>query len=237
MPPRPTASQSQAARPESAPPVRFALAPGLASGDIIDFATPAGAKLFKAGTDALPTTFDCTAVNLQLFLDQLKDKAAIFNWDSIIMIPGEVQVPKSLLDQYGELTYDQVKAHVTSYIVTDSRQAQDSFMLYNCIMNSLNQMAQKQVRNRGLVTSFHHGGCGSGALLLKVVIMVSHVDTRATVTTVRSKLSSLDSAMREHNSDIMAFNDHVLSLVSQLHARGEQTQVLLVNLFKGYKAC
>jgi hypothetical protein len=63
--------------------VRFALAPTLASGDIIDFSTPAGAKLFKAGTDALPNTFDCTAVNLQLLLDQLKNKAAILNWDSI----------------------------------------------------------------------------------------------------------------------------------------------------------
>ena len=237
MPPRPATSQPQAARPETAPPVRFALAPALASGDIIDFATPAGAKLFKAGTDALPTAFDCTAVNLQLFLDQLKDKVAIFNWDSIIMVPGEGHEQKSLLDQYGELTYEQVKAHVTSYVATDTRQAQDSFMLYNCIMNSLNEVAQKQVRNRGLVTSFHHGGRGSGALLLKVVIMVSHVDTRATVTAVRTKLSSLDSAMKEHNSDIMVFNDHVLSLVSQLHARGEQTQDLLVNLFKGYKAC
>jgi hypothetical protein len=97
-------------------------------------------------------------------------------------------------------------------------------------MNSLNQMAQKHLRSKGLVTSFHHGGRGSG-------VMVSHVDTRATVTAVRTKLSSLDSAMREHNSDIMVFNDHVLSLVSQLHAQGEQTQDLLVNLFKGYKAC
>ena len=46
-------------------------------------------------------------------------------------------------------------------------------------------------------------------------------------------ISSLDHAMREQDSDIEAFNDYVLDLVSKLHARGEQTQDLLVNLSKG----
>ncbi len=104
-------------------------------------------------------------------------------------------------------------------------------------MNSLTDAAQKQVRTRGNVIPFMFGGKGSGPVLLKVIIMVSHVDTRATITSVRTKLSSLDHAMREQDSDIEAFNDYVLGLVSKLHARGEQTQDLLVNLFKGYKAC
>ncbi|KAI2511637.1 hypothetical protein MHU86_2703 [Fragilaria crotonensis] len=43
--------------------------------------------------------------------------------------------------------------------------------------------------------------------------------------------------MRDIDSDIELFNDYVLGLVSKLSARGEQTQDLLVNLFKGYKAC
>ena len=43
--------------------------------------------------------------------------------------------------------------------------------------------------------------------------------------------------MREQDSDIEHFNDYVIGLVSKLHARGEQTQDLLVNLFKGFKAC
>ncbi|KAI2498807.1 hypothetical protein MHU86_15660 [Fragilaria crotonensis] len=76
----------------------------------------------------------------------------------------------------------------------DSREAQDSFMLYHCLMNSLTDAAQKQVRTRGNV----HPSClveKVQALLLKVIIMV------------------------------------------KLHARGQETQDLLVNLFKGYKAC
>jgi hypothetical protein len=43
--------------------------------------------------------------------------------------------------------------------------------------------------------------------------------------------------MRDMELNVQQFNDYVLSLVAQLHLRGEQTQDLLVNLFKGYKAC
>jgi hypothetical protein len=51
--------------------IQFSLAPALASGEIIDFSQASGAKLFKSGIEALSTEFNCTAVNLQLFLDQL----------------------------------------------------------------------------------------------------------------------------------------------------------------------
>jgi hypothetical protein len=104
-------------------------------------------------------------------------------------------------------------------------------------MNSLTDEAQKQVRTKGNVLPFMFGGKGSGPFLLKVIIMVSHVDTRATITSVRTKRSNLDHGMREQDSDIEHFNDYVIGLVSKLHARGEQTQDLLVKFFKGYKAC
>jgi hypothetical protein len=67
--------------------------------------------------------------------------------------------------------------------------------------------------------------------------MVSHVDTRATITSVRTKLSSLDQAMREHDSDFELFNGYVIGQVAKLHDRGEQPQDLLDNLFRGCMAC
>lgn len=85
-----------------------------------------------------------------------------------------------------------------TFMNEDLRKAQDSFMFYDCLMNSLTDAAQKQVRTWGNVLPFMFGGKkGSGPVLLKkVIISVSHVDTRATtVTSVRTKLSSLDHAM------------------------------------------
>jgi hypothetical protein len=92
--------------PDTEHSTQFALAPALANNDVIDYTTPAGAKLFKAETDPLPSTFDCTAVNLQLFLDQLKDKASIYAWTSILEVDS-----KNLIDHYGEITYDSVMYH------------------------------------------------------------------------------------------------------------------------------
>jgi hypothetical protein len=217
----------------------FALAPAFANPDVLNYSDQSAAKLFKIGTDPLSIKFDCKPDNLQLFLDQARDKSIVFDWLNILSIPtkGDVALSKDLIESYGEISYEDVKAHALTYMNEDSREAQDSFMLYHCLMNSLTDAAQKQVRTRGNVLPFMFGGKGSGPVLLKVIIMVSHVDTRATITSVRTKLSSLDHAMREQDSDIEAFNDYVLGLVTKLHARGEQTQDLLVNLFKGYKAC
>jgi hypothetical protein len=71
-------------------------------------------------------------------------------------------------------------------------------------MNSLTDDAQKQVRTRGNLLPFRCGGKGSGPVLLKVIMMLSHVDTRNTrITSVTTKLSNLDHAMHEQDSDIV----------------------------------
>jgi hypothetical protein len=223
----------------AAPAVPFALAPAFANPDILNFSEPAAAKLFKSAIEPLSIKFDCSPENLQLFLDQARDKSIVYDWLNILSIPlgGDVAATKDLIESYGEIPYDDVRNHALTYMHEDSREAQDSFMMYHCLMNSLTDAAQKQVRTRGNVHPFMFGGKGSGPVLLKLIIMVSHVDTRATITSVRTKLSSLDQAMRDHDSNIELFNDYVIGQVSKLHARGEQTQDLLVNLFKGYKAC
>ena len=217
--------------------VSFAFSPAFATPDILNFSEPAAAKLFKSSIEPLSIKFDCSPENLQLFLDQARDKSIVYDWLNILSIPigGDVAASKDLIESYGEIPYDAVRNHALTYMHEDAREAQDSFMMYHCLMNSLTDAAQKQVRTRGNVHPFMFGGKGSGPVLLKLVIMVSHVDTRAT--SVRTKLSSLDQAMRDQESNIELFNDYVIGQVSKLHARGEQTQDLLVNLFKGYKAC
>jgi hypothetical protein len=217
----------------------FGLAPACAYPDVLNYSDQSAAKLFKAGTDALSIKFDCKPDNLQLFLDQARDRSIVFDWLKILSIPsqGDVALSKDLIESYGEISYQDVCNHALTYMHEDTRKAQDSFMMHHCLMNSLTDDAQKQVRTRGNVLPFMFGGKGSGPVLLKVIIMVSHVGTRATITSAMTKLSNLDHAMREQDSGIEHFNDYVIGLVSKLHARGEQTQDLLVNHFKGYKAC
>ena len=211
----------------------------MANREVLDYSEPAGAKLFKTATDKLATSFDCTPENLPLFLAQLRDRANVYDWNTILLIPkgGVVEDTKDLIESYGELSYSDVKDHAETYVHTETRMAQDSLMLYLCVMSSLTEQAQKKVRNRGASFPFMLADKSVGSLLLKVVVMVSHIDTRATVTAVRTKLSNLDKAMRDKDSDVEKFNEYVVELSDQLQARGEATQDLLVNLLKGYKAC
>ena len=191
-------------------PVAFALSPALANRDILDYNSVAGAKVYRGAFAPIAIEFDCKSKNLQLFLDHISDRSTTHDWNNILLVPkdGDMENPKDLIDSYGEVSYEDVRASVMLYLNTETCEAQDYIMLYHCIMSSLTKEAQRQVRIRGKGHPFQMGGHGAGALVLKVVIMVSHVDTRATISSVRTKLSSLDKSMREHDSDIEKFNEY-----------------------------
>ena len=75
----------------------------------------------------------------------------------------------------------------------------------------------------------------SGPLLLKVIIAESHIDTSATVLTIRNKLNALPEYLPSIGHDIDKFNKHVEHLVLSLCACGKHTTDLIVNLFAAYK--
>jgi hypothetical protein len=221
-------------------PVAFALTSALSNREVLDYNDPADTKHFNAATEKLSIDYDCDSENLPLFLVQLCDRAAVYDWLALLLIAkaGNEEMTKDVIESYGELNYKDVKRHSDTYVNLETRSSQDSVMLHLCIMASLTEAGQKKVRSRGLTYPFMSGDKGVGMLLLKVVVMVAHVDTRATVTQVRTKLSSLDKTIKDMDSDIAKFNDHVLTLATKLQSRaGEATHDLLVNLFKGYKAC
>ena len=79
------------------------------------------------------------------------------------------------------------------------------------------------------------GPIPAGPLLLKIIISKAHVDSRATVTYIRTSLTKLDDKMTELDSNIESFNFFVKAQVKSLAARGESSSDLLINLFSGYK--
>jgi hypothetical protein len=161
----------------------------------------------------------------------------MIGWPCFSFSRLETKITKDLIESYGELSYEDVKRHSDTYVNLETRSAQDLVMLYLCIMATLTEAGKKMVRSRGLTYPFMSGDKGVGTLLLKVVVMVAHVERRASVTQVRTKLSSLYKTMKDMDSDIEKFNDHVLTLATKLQSRGDATHNLLVNLFKGNKAC
>jgi hypothetical protein len=75
--------------------------------------------------------------NLQLFLDQARDKSIS-------------AVSQDLVESYGEIFYEDVATMpLPTWMKSNSREAQDSFMFYQCLMNSLTaDAAQKQASQK-----------------------------------------------------------------------------------------
>jgi hypothetical protein len=96
----------------------------------------------------------------------------------------------------------------------------------------------KEAKNKILIwrDQYTVNGFSSGNLLLKIIIRESHLDTNATTSSICTKVSNLDSYIVTIASDITKFNAYVKLLIDSLKARGETSNNLLTNLFKGYGA-
>ncbi len=218
------------------PPV-FALAPALVDNNPIDYSTSEGRKLHNKAIEALSVEFDCSAGKLKVFLSAFSDQVATQGWENLMEIPPDINNPAvthNLVTEYGRLSLEAVTAHVNTYIGAQTRQAQNSYNMYHCIMNSLNETARQKVML--LEDQYTVNGIRSGACLLKVVIRKSYLDSNATTKMIRKFLSNLKDYMTSVDSDIEKFNDHVQDLIDSLTARGQTTHDLLANLFEGYAA-
>ena len=224
-----------AAAPALVPPVvPFALAPSLIDNNPIDYSNAAGVKQYKTNSDCFSHKFDGEPKNLRLFLEQVSERARTANWTGIVTVLDDNAVARNLVTEYGMVSLANVRAHALLYIGQPLRNAQNSFQLYTCLSQSLTEDAKlKAIVNREQYTV---NGTPDGPLFLKTIIMSAHVDTRATSAHIRLNLSSLDNYMSHVTSDIEKFNQYVKLQVSELAARGEQSNNLLVNLFKGYAA-
>ena len=238
------ASQGQAQTRQTHQPVaNFALTPYQAVLGIIDYTTTDGRKHFKEATSKLNEHgFDCQPDNLRSFIKDISRRANAFGWNRLpngfLNIPNDLTNPtgpsKNLIEQYGEIDLEHIKRYDMTYIGTPSREAQDNRNLYECIMATLTKEA------KDIITIWEEdywiNNEPSGTLLFKVVVRESYVDTNATTSAIRSRLSSLDLYMPTINSNIKLFNTYVKQQLEALAARGETTQDLMTNLFKGYLA-
>ena len=211
----------------------FALTPAMVNNNPLDFTQVQAIKLFYKATQALEIVYDLSTDKLKLFLESFKQRAIESNWWNTLNI--EVEGTRyNLVDHYGMLTYDNVYRKALMYYGTQTRDAQNSVQIFTCLTNSLTQEAKARVFVESQRYTLHQ--TSDGLLFLKIIIQLSHIDTNATITMIRTRLSNLDVKMAELQDDIVQFNEFVKAQVIHLGARGERTTDLLVNLFKGYKA-
>ena len=224
--------------------VPFALTPALVDLGVIDYSTADGKKLYAKATQSLfagtEDYYDGKGEKLSAFLFKLKTRAQEYGWydGGILEIDiGTAAAPATvnMLDNYGEVTLEQVRAHVITYVNAQNRAAQDSMMLFQCIIKSLTPECLDNVRNKA--SHYTVNGITSGPCLVRLLIQEARMDTNATIKRITSQISALPNYMQQVKSDVSKFNLHVEDLVAQLAARGLESNELLINLFKAYQTC
>jgi hypothetical protein len=112
---------------------------------VIDYSTRAGEKLYKAATEPLKDSYDSLEPDLKAFLHELDTRAQQFGWNDIFDIPTDINDPDvtvNILAEYGNISLDQVQAHVATYIANPVHAVQDSAQLYQqCLMKTLTKEA------------------------------------------------------------------------------------------------
>ena len=237
----PRARSRGTSRAAATPTTTFAVAPALAITGIIDMGSTEGRKMYKDGTESIADPlFGLVSNGLKLFLSGIRRRARLYGWTSangIMMIPEDPSIETSprhnLVTEYGEITAEMIQDYDATYMGKDERRYQDNCMLFECLMNSIDEKAKRRIALKE--HEYLVGGEASGTQLLKTIIKTSRLDTTASENLIRERLSNLDEHMKTiEGHNISTFNDYVRDQVDALAARGAVSTDLLINLFKGY---
>jgi hypothetical protein len=92
-----------------------------------------------------------------------------------------------LIDTYRVISLEQIRAFKGTYLDQPIRPAQDAFMMFKCLMNTISKEGKTKVliwKNQYTI-----GTHLSRNLLLKIIIRESHLDSNATIASIRTNLS------------------------------------------------
>ena len=189
----------------------FALTPALVNmTEPINFTTSEGAKLNKSAVSALPLMFDVESGSINTFNEILMDRCLTSGWNhpdaDILTIPVGNE-NRNLVQDYGNITMDQIRNHCQGYVLSHTRQAQHQFQLYQCLMASLTDKGRLKIASETDKYSVNNIKCGP--LLFKLLMSKAAIDSRATVSHIRENLANLDSYMTKVQSNITVFNSYV----------------------------
>ena len=103
----------------------FALLPARAITDVINYSLSEGIKIYIKETSALPNLFNLSPESLFYFLNSVKERGEVENWDDLFIIPDAKQVDRNLITQFGMLTRKEVKSRDVSYHSQNNRKYQN----------------------------------------------------------------------------------------------------------------
>lgn len=227
-----TVAAAAAAVPAAQAASPFALLPGDARADPLDYKKPEDMKVFNKAVSGADTKFDMKEGNLRTFLDVVNEQARVFNWKDVVDIPDGNGDKRNLLTHFGQLSYNDCLVYVTAHLGQQNKRAQDDGIMYQYLLNSLTPEARLTMI--AAQSAYTINKVPSGILFLKTIVGRSSVDTYAKVMLLRKEISNLHYRMIEMKGNVREFNVYVAHKQAELQGRGHTADELVTHLFIAY---
>jgi hypothetical protein len=162
-----------------------------------------------------------TGKNIFSWLRRLEIKANEFHWIPTLTIDG-----KLLTTHFAELSMEKVKQAAMEFQIEAQRKAQNSRMLFYCIISSVSSsVMDKLTLKRHLFTLEVRGKLvQDGVCMLKVLIDSYYASTRFTIIEIRKQLATLPTYMQViAKGDVTKLCEHTRKLNAELETSGERT--------------
>jgi hypothetical protein len=166
--------------------------------------------------------------NIFQWLKRLEIKANEFHWIPTLTIDG-----KLLTTHFADISMEKVKQAATEFQIEAERKAQNSRMLFYCIISSISStVMDKLTLKKHLFTLEIRGKhVQDGVCMLKVLIDSYYASSRFTTIEIRKQLAGLPTYMQMvAKGDVTRLCEHTRKLNAQLEASGEKTLDLVANL-------
>ena len=158
---------------------------------MLDYSNTSHVKTCYMPIAPLETKYDGKSSSLHTFMNSVLNRAKNFGWSNILNINDSGQTTRNLLNEYGQLTMEEVKNHAqTNWTNQPMRDAQNSEMMYHFLFESLDDSFKATVllkKSNYMMTVWNYT-TEDGPCILKQIIVSTFVDTRATAAQIRESL-------------------------------------------------
>ena len=213
-PAQPAAAASPPAQPPPPPappvlpaPLAFTFGPGR-SHAVLDYDDPntgaTATKLYNKAISPLEEKFDGEADNLAIFLASVRNRARCFNWQCLIMVPIDDGTTRNILTHYGEVSLENTRTHVLTYVNTPTRDTQNNDMSYYFLADALTNEFRTTVLLYAEVYTVTNVPVASS--LLKQIIVLTRVDNPASMMHIREMLIESKRKLLLLKGNITEFN-------------------------------
>jgi hypothetical protein len=237
-------------RTPATPTLSFARTPALRDKtNLLDYGNTEDRNIYEDGRSSVLSRdkfLDATAEQLMPFINALNMRATDMGWNDTTnpqqITPFDIPhhgatVQINLVTSYGCISLTDLRKQCARFMIgsdANQRASQNNQMLQECIWNSITPLVQRRLEQYETEYTLGHHLCGP--LLLKVIIRMSTMDSRATISILQAKLNNIASYAIGVSGDVEKITAYFTKNVSQIKAAGASVSDPVDIVFKGLLA-